>query len=257
MPADRLAVRSGGVLVGDAWLEVPVTKGWIAASRLAVQAGRLVIAEVRVFPDEDTALRREDPGGRWSGEVLGVQADVPPGGLTARTLHAVRLGRHPRRLREILRFIAEKHGPDAFAAGGSLAALGLAPETERPRARRRFGRDDGDYAELAREYERLIKQGSRRPNAEIAAQRRRLLPDTFLRATRGFAEKQVVAKVTAWIHEARARGVLAPKKLIQGRAEGWLTPFGKRALRQEVKTSRRQAQSVRAQQQQGRTRRRK
>lgn len=235
IPADRLTIRpgpTGAVLVGDVWLEVHVADGWVAASRLAVQAGRLVVAEVRVFPDEDTALRRENPPGRWSAEVLGVNAVVPPGGLTARLLHSVRLGEYPQHLRDVIKFVSERLGVQAFEPGGSLAALGLAPEIERPRARRKFGREDRDYAELAREYVRLIEQGSRRPNAEIAAQRRKLLPDTFRRDTRGLTEKQVVAKVTGWLHEARNRGLLAPKEAKQGRPEGTLTAFAERVRRE-------------------------
>lgn len=224
VPAERLAMRpgpTGAVLVGDVWLEAPVAGGWIAASRFTVQAGRLVVAEVRVFPDEDTALRRENPPGRWSAEVLGVQASAPLGGLTARALHAVRLGQHPRYLREVVRFLSEKYGPDAFRPEGSLAALGLAPATERPRARREFGRPDRFYAELAREYDRLVKSKSRHPNAEIAARRR-----------------EPVARITGWLHEARARGVLTrPGK--SGVMDGELTAYGQRVLREASRTVRR------------------
>lgn len=216
IPADRLNVRTGGVRVGEVWIEVPVAGGWVAAARLTIQAGRLVIAELRVFPQEETAFRRKEPGGRWSGEVLGVLAEAPAGGLTARKLGAVRLGQYPRHLREVMRWVAEKYGTKAFRPDGSLAALGLvAPTTERPRQRREFGRPDSFYAELAREYVRLVERRSRRPNAEIAARRRELVP-----------------KITGWLHEARLRGLLAPKDATQGRPEGRLTPLAERVLRQ-------------------------
>lgn len=213
VPADRLEVRSGGVLVGEVWLEVPVSKGWVAASRLTLQAGRLVIAEVRVFPDEETALRREEPAGRWSGELLGVKAEVPPGGLTARTLRAVRLGEHPRHVGDVVRWVTRQYGSDAFRSGGSLAALGLAPETERPRPRREFGRPDSFFAALADDYVRRVKRGSAKPNAEIAAER-----------------GQDARTITGWLNEARARGLLTSPGY--GRAGGELTKYGDRVLRE-------------------------
>ena len=216
VPADRLTMRrgpTGAVLIGDVWLEVPVAGGWVAASRLTIQAGRLVVAEVRVFPDEETAFRREEPGGRWSAEVLGVNAVVPPGGLTARKLHRVRLGEHPGHLRDIITFVREKLGAQAFEPGGSLAALGLSPEVERSRPRREFGRPDRFYAELAREYVRLVERRSRRPNDEIAARRHETVP-----------------KITGWLHEARLRGLLTPGT--QGRPGGQLTSRAARVLRE-------------------------
>jgi hypothetical protein len=217
VPADRLEIRSGGVLVGEVWLEVPVARGWIAASRLVLQAGRLVVAEVRVFPDEATAFRQER-GGQWSGDVLGVRSDVPPGGLTARVLRAVRLGEHPRHVRDILRFLEEKYGPDAFKAGGSLAALGLVPDTERPRRRREVGRPDAFFAELAADYVRRIERGSAKPNAEIAT-------------ARGWDAKTI----TGWLHEARTRGLLTSPGY--GRPGGRLTPYGERVLREAARAT--------------------
>ena len=219
VPGDRLGpVRSGGVVTGDVWLEVPVVRGWVAASRLAVQHGRLVVAEVRVFPDEETALRREDPGGRWSGEILGIRAEVPQGGLTARTLRAVRLGEHPRHVGEIVRWIAKQYGPDAFKLGGSLAELGLAPETERPRRRREVGRPDSFFAKLADDYVRRIQRGSAKPNAEIAAER-----------------GQDARTITGWLNEARARRLLTSPGY--GRAGGCLTDYGERVLREASRTA--------------------
>lgn len=229
VPANRLDIGqgpTGAVKAGDVWLEVPVVGGWVAASRLAIQEGRLVIAEVRVFPGEDTALRRGSPPkellhmagpGRWSGEVLGVQAEVPPGGLTASTLRTVRLGEHPRHVRAVVQWLAKQYGADAFKSGGSLAALGLAPEGERPRPARQFGRGDLFYARLARDYGRLIERGSEQPVAAIAT-------------ARGVA----VARIRGWLHEARVRGLLTPG--VQGRSGGQLTARAERLLRDADRT---------------------
>ncbi|MBI4345708.1 MAG: hypothetical protein HY553_02565 [Elusimicrobia bacterium] len=213
--AHRLTMQpgpTGAVRFGDVWLEVPVGRGWVAASRLALQAGRLVVAEFRVFPDEETALRREGPG-QWSAEVLGVQAEIPPGGLTARTLRAVRLGEHPKHVREVIQWIAERYGADAFKPGGSLGALGLAPEIERSRPRREAGRSDSFFAELADDYLRRHERGSAKPNAEIAAKR-----------------GKDVKTITGWLNEARARGLLTSPG--HGKVGGTLTEYGARVLRE-------------------------
>jgi hypothetical protein len=52
---------------------------WVAAYRLLVEEGRLIVAELRVFPAE-----QDRDAGSWSGELLGDNAKAPRGGLTAR-----------------------------------------------------------------------------------------------------------------------------------------------------------------------------
>ena len=66
------------------WVTLPFAEGWVAAQRLAVQQGVLVVAELRVFPREQ--LRPN--GGEWSQAV----ASVPRGGITAALLRTVSIG---------------------------------------------------------------------------------------------------------------------------------------------------------------------
>jgi len=66
------------------WVILPFAEGWVAAQRLAVQQGVLVVTELRVFPKEH--LRPN--GGEWSQAV----ASVPRGGITAALLRSVSIG---------------------------------------------------------------------------------------------------------------------------------------------------------------------
>src|SRR5262245_40279635 len=85
-----LHVRPDGkVAVLEVWREVSVGPGWMAALRLLPRPGRVIVGEVRLFPDE-----RPFPGrhvGRWSAEYLGVAAPCPPGGVTGRLLRRLPL----------------------------------------------------------------------------------------------------------------------------------------------------------------------
>ena len=66
------------------WVTLPFAEGWVAAQRLDVQQGVLVVTELRVFPREQ--LRPN--GGEWSQAV----ASVPRGGITAAMLRTVSIG---------------------------------------------------------------------------------------------------------------------------------------------------------------------
>jgi hypothetical protein len=70
--ADDLRRDGPLVFTAQAWLEVEVGEDWRAAARLAVQDGRVVISELRVFP-RDRPLRGGVPG-LWRGEILGPRA---------------------------------------------------------------------------------------------------------------------------------------------------------------------------------------
>jgi hypothetical protein len=74
----------------EAWFEVDLDAHWRAAYRVLQQAGRPVIGEVRVFPIEQDNEGRQP--GEWSGAFVGLHAQVPAGGITARLLRRVRLG---------------------------------------------------------------------------------------------------------------------------------------------------------------------
>jgi hypothetical protein len=75
----------------ECWIERPLSNDWMQAVRLAVQDGRPVIAELRIFPApkwneqsaSDKVLPAEEPG-CWAVEWLGDRAKIPPGGLPAR-----------------------------------------------------------------------------------------------------------------------------------------------------------------------------
>src|SRR5258706_49848 len=73
------------------WIEVPLTKGWTAAYRVALtEKGTPVIAELRAFPSEQ---RKSRPPGTWSAERKGIAATVPKGGLRAGAVKALRPAR--------------------------------------------------------------------------------------------------------------------------------------------------------------------
>jgi hypothetical protein len=211
VPTGRLTLsRSGLVVAGQVWLVVPIDREWMAASRLAVQDGQLVVAEVRVFPREN---RKKAVPGRWSADVLGTKAPVPRGGVTARVLRRVRVAEHSKRTQEVVDSLVKDSGPWLFEPDRSLGALGLMPSDQaRPRPARKAGRPDQFYAKLAADYVQRIQGGARHPIKAMAG-RRRVRAQTM----------------RDWIHEARARGLLTAGA--QGRAGGQLTPLADRVLK--------------------------
>jgi hypothetical protein len=196
-PPDRH--RPDEVLVKSVWLEMTIGGAWRAAARLGVQEGRLIVAELRVFPREPGR-----PPGIWSAEILGSKAAVPPGGLTARLLRQVHLSEVPARAQALLassfRFEAP---PGAKIRVEPLAVEGI-PIPQRPRPERRTGRGDAFYAQLAADYVQAIERGSRQPVKELAKQR-----------------SCPRAQIRDMLHEARVRQLLSPGK--QGRLGGILT----------------------------------
>ena len=83
----------------EIWVEkATVEDEWVAAYRLMIKGGRLVVAEVRLFPADHAADRGP---GEWSVEA----SAVPPEGVPARALRAlsptVPQERFPRFLRDI------------------------------------------------------------------------------------------------------------------------------------------------------------
>ena len=75
----------------DAWWEAPIPDTpWTAAFRLAIQEGKVIPGELRVFPTEDWRLNgTDDEPGTWSAESYGPAAEVPPGGITGTILRKV------------------------------------------------------------------------------------------------------------------------------------------------------------------------
>jgi hypothetical protein len=201
---DLDALRREGPLVytDQTWVESEVGEHWIAAARLAVQDGRVIISEIRVFP-RDRPLGA-GVRGLWSGEVLGPRAVVPPGGLTSSLLRAVRLPNYRAHAIDVVT------GWQA-ALGVPLSESGLPGARTQLAARRpRAGRPDRFYAELAAEYVRALAT-SRRPVADIA-RRRKLTPE----------------KIRDMVHEARERKLLSPGR--QGAPDGYLLPAAEQLL---------------------------
>lgn len=133
------------VRVREAWVEAPLG-AWVVAYRLVNQSGEPVVAELRVFPCEPGKGR---PPGRWSAEVLGVDASAPPGGIPADLLRHVRVTLFRSVAADFLRWLEQQ--PDQAAAKPTKAddAERLAPAAER-------GRPDEFYAYLAKEYVDLL-----------------------------------------------------------------------------------------------------
>jgi hypothetical protein len=86
---DRGEESDFGVITRDnVQVQTEIADAWRVLYSFALQRGRLVVSEIRIFPVEARAVT-----GEWSGDVQGCQAKVPPGGLTARIAReAVRLG---------------------------------------------------------------------------------------------------------------------------------------------------------------------
>lgn len=182
----------------------------MAAYRLVPgRYGEPVIAELRIFPLERTKGR---PPGRWSGEVLGIAANIPEGGISADVVRNVSVGVHRQVGREFSRWL--KEAPLSRTALERALATVKKVETFKahvvvesppePKRGRPPIRSEKFYAKLAREYAERVAEGSPRPTADVA--RRRKLP---------------TPKVRDMLHEARRRGLLSPTG--QGRPGGELT----------------------------------
>jgi hypothetical protein len=153
---------AGMVRITDAWVEVPLRDGWVAAYRIVNDGGTPVVGEVRVFPDEPDRKNH----GQWSGELLGVRAKVPHGGITLRLLREVRLKKYLQQMAA---------GIERFRKQSILAARDFgwgrekvaAPAKSAPR-RGRKGRSDEFYVRVAEEYAKASTVRRSRPIAEIA-----------------------------------------------------------------------------------------
>jgi hypothetical protein len=175
---------------------------WRAAARVAVRDSRVLVGELRVFPDTgDVQAGRE---GEWSRDV----AAIPPHGLEARTLRPIRLGSMPA---FVMAFVSrDARDPSEnwrkIARVMNRFMLPGAETLERPRPRSGTGRDDRFYARVAADYLDAIAAGERHPVKALAARR-----------------GETSARVRDWVHEARVRGLLSPADK-QGVKGGWLLP---------------------------------
>ena len=209
VPAAQCLTRGPDqVVVSHVWLDVPLDADWLATSRLVVQEGQLVVGELRVIPRE----RENLVPGRWSAEVVGVRAQVPPGGLSARTVRRVHLSDYRAHTHEVLAWVMQQHGGRDGGAGRLLRRFGIfPPDEDRPRPVRRAGKPDRFYARLAAAYTELVSSGRRHPIKTLASRRH-----------------EGSATIRNWIREARVRGLLT--RGVRGRAGGELTPRARRIL---------------------------
>lgn len=169
--------------IPELWAEVTIGADWVAAARLTVQRGRVVMAELRVFPNETD---RKEPG-RWSADFLGMAAAVPSRGLSARLLRQLKLG-------ELYGSVEQIRRDNRDSPWLSLVGLPLAVERPQPPAGRRPGRPrqtDAFYAAVAAEYVRLSKAGSLSPGRDLAK-----------------ARGEEITLIRSRLREARKRGLL-------------------------------------------------
>lgn len=221
----------GTPLEGQPWLREACR--WVAEYRLAIQDGRLIVAEVRVCPARWGLL-----GDAASGEDAGIAAsDVPPGGLTTRLLRRLTIGAHVDFTRKLLEQlggtvrwpdgrvskyppawtipgVADRPGAvvliDLAAAGATKRAASAARRPNGKRAGRQ-PLSDAVLVEAAAAY-RDARKRSPRP-----------VPD----AARALGMSE--ARMRDLVYRARKRGFLTPTK--QGRGGGSFTPEADAILR--------------------------
>jgi hypothetical protein len=169
----------------DDWQETDLDDGWTVRESLVMQGGRRVVSALAIRP---------------------TSAAIPAGGITARLLRRVKVGHLARGFQHSL---AKYFG--AAAADRVFNELGWSAGPRLRRRPRRRRVDDRYYAELARDYVALCRQGDRKPTRTLA-QLRDVPPD----------------QMRSHVHLARANGFLSATT--RGTASGSLTPKAARAL---------------------------
>jgi hypothetical protein len=196
------------------WVEQELSAEWVAAFQLVPQGGIPVIAELRILPREPG----RDPW-RWKGNLLGVKAKVPRGGITSNITRAIRLSIPADKLLEFSALL-RKLGPSVFDR--VLGDAGFSDRTKRERALSPLARPDVFYAKVARDYDRLLQAGVHNVNQKLAAQRR-----------------EPPSKIRDMVRRARKLGLLEPPAAqgkIGQKAGSRLTPKAEQLLRPQRKT---------------------
>ena len=184
--------------IKDVWVRQELGP-WRAMLRIVPSThGNPVVAEVRVFPVEPDDLARKAELGldEWTGAYLGQQATVPGGGVTARTLKAVRIGK-------AITYATKRLPEHTWST--------LWPSRPGPRPRRggRKPVTDDMLVSVAYAY-------------AFACQKELKAPVPFAAKHHRMTE----AKVRDWLRVARERGIL--KKADSTRPVGALTRKGER-----------------------------
>lgn len=195
--------------IREAWVEVPLADGWVAAYRVQVKSGRPVVSEVRVIPDEgDRTLH-----GEWSHEPRSVPAEGVPGSA----LRKVRVGDAIRLFKDLERRWEMEFGSEMTER--IFHRHGVRPRAEVGRRPGRAGRSDEFYVRWAEAYIDLLAKGSRSPIKDLAAH-----PPVKIEGFGTSQQGDAQAAVRAIIQEARRRDLLS--KPPRGKAGGDLTQAG-------------------------------
>lgn len=190
---------------GEQCASLPLGDGWRLTLWLGDQAGRTVVTELRLHPDEGSAVQAAHQPPGWSHSEQTRFHVMPTGGITARTLKNLTLGRHIGAARAA---VARKLRIEGQLREGTFEMHEVAAAM--PAAGRR-GRPDAFYAHLAQEYLQTVRAGSPAPLVEIA--------------NRMGSNANTVA---ARIKEARRRGLLS--RTDRGRSGGELTDKARELL---------------------------
>ena len=212
------------VRVESVWLEAPLGDDWCVALQLAVQDGRPVVSELRIFPAERPPQLVHVGGmvqgfqyasGEWNGKWLGIHAKVPKRGLSSTIVRRARIPLHAEFFEDIRQELTSS-GQDFFAddfgfpTAGGVAARKRTPTKDTP------GRPALPLEALlpiAQDYATAVAAGSRRPLQDLARMR-----------------GQNVEEIRRRVHQARRRGLLTPTH--PGSASGSLTPKACQLLQQ-------------------------
>ena len=189
-------------------LETELGNGWMVIEWFEMQEGQRVVATLTICPAPGPPVNGVRPG-----RLLGNRPEdgpVPVGGVTARLLRTVKVGKNADPVLEDYRqWVEEWFGEDARGEFDDHTPS----SGTRPRRNRRP--DDRYYAKLAREYAALAEMSTR--------------PTTDLAKFRG----ESIERIRSHVHLARANGFLtdAPGP---GKAGGKLTPKAENVLKTAV-----------------------
>lgn len=180
-------------------LETELGNGWMVIETFQMQGGRRVVSQLTICPAPPPALAGTARKGRRKGETA--PTPVPPGGITARLLREVKVGKYAEVIADYRNWVRQQFGVSALRRLDKHAGRPSRTRRKQPMNRRA---SDRFYAELARDYTLLWQQRVRSPTAELA--RLRGVP---------------VVKVRSHIHLARVNGFLTDTS--RGKAGGELT----------------------------------
>jgi hypothetical protein len=216
------------------WMETRLPGGWVAATSMAQQDGRLVVGELRVFPDAWGTGDR--PHGMWEGSVRGAlhSEHVPAGGVTATLLRGIRISDSPRFTTNFALQLVGTPDPaldpkavraraeEALKSFGLESLLRRRPATSpASTSRRRVGLRE--LARAAEAYSDAVARKDRKPVHAVA----RVL---------GLAGAKGLVTARNRVSQARAAGLLVrgrgdDRNAGRGMVAGTLSPLAKKLLK--------------------------